>query len=98
MVGGGLFLAAAMAYLVWLLWPWGTGGRHRRPRASAALQLLTGPDPAEADPDTMALLLDADTAGFAHCPAEGRTTPHHLHGDGSRTCCRCETTTAGDQT
>lgn len=50
------------------------------------------------DADTVALLLDADRADFADCPAEGRTTPHFLHRDGSRTCARCETTTAGDQT
>ncbi|MFC8332807.1 hypothetical protein [Streptomyces olivaceus] len=50
-----------------------------------------------ADPDTVAFLA-ADTADFARCPAEDRRTPHFLHRDGSRTCCRCETTTAGDQT
>jgi hypothetical protein len=115
MCGGLLLAAAGLAYAVWLLWSWGqAGGRHRRPRESAALQLLAGPDPAPApagahpvsleaegagaDTDTVALLLDADTAGFAHCPAEGSTTPHFMHSGGSRTCCRCETTTAGDQT
>lgn len=51
-----------------------------------------------ADAETLALLVDADRADFAHCPAEGRRTPHFLHGDGARTCCRCETRTAGDQT
>ncbi|MEV5048202.1 hypothetical protein AB0N20_27295 [Streptomyces griseoincarnatus] len=50
------------------------------------------------DADTVALLLDADRADFAHCPAEGRRTPHFLHSSGARTCARCETTTAGDQT
>ncbi|WP_413808185.1 hypothetical protein [Streptomyces sp. OE57] len=49
------------------------------------------------DSDTV-YLLAADRADFAHCPAEGRRTPHFLHSDGSRTCCECETETAGDQT
>lgn len=41
---------------------------------------------------------DADRADFDHCPAERRRTPHFLHRDGSRTCCRCrKTTKAGDQ-
>ncbi|MCF3960334.1 hypothetical protein [Streptomyces fuscigenes] len=49
------------------------------------------------DPSTVALLLEADRAGLEHCPAEGRTRPHFIHTDGSRTCCECKTTTAGDQ-
>jgi hypothetical protein len=49
------------------------------------------------DPDTV-WLKTADRADYDHCPAEGRRTPHFLHRDGSRTCCLCETTTAGEQT
>ena len=51
-----------------------------------------------ADPDTVALLADLDRADFAHCLAEGRRTAHFFHSDGTRTCCSCEPTTAGDQT
>lgn len=61
---------------------------------------LDGEDQAaddRADTDTVAFL-SADIADFAHCPNEGRRTPHFFHRDGSRTCCRCETKTAGDQT
>ncbi|MET9819629.1 hypothetical protein [Streptomyces sp. NPDC006355] len=69
------------------------------PPAPSALPSREGQEEAGgADPDTVALLLAADSADFAHCPAEGRRTPHFLHRDGTRTCCRCETTTAGDQT
>lgn len=43
---------------------------------------LAAPSPAE-----------ADVADYAHCPAEGRRTPHALRSDGSRRCwsCRHET-------
>jgi hypothetical protein len=68
------------------------------PPAPSVLPLREGVEEAGgADPDTVALP-GFDRADFDHCPAEGRRTPHFLHSDGSRTCCRCETTTAGDQT
>lgn len=111
-IGSGV-LTASVAFAVtavWLWWLKGTGrhrAAHRTAVSSPAPAVLQSPpapaagpgldDQAEADTDTVALLLDADTADFAHCPAEGRTTPHFLHSNGTRTCARCETTTAGDQ-
>jgi hypothetical protein len=71
------------------------------PPTPSVLQLQEDEDQEEGDgaPDTETVaLLAADRADFAHCPDEGRRAPHFFHSDGSRTCCRCETTTAGDQT
>lgn len=68
------------------------------PSASPVLPARDGEEEPGRDADTMALLQDVDRADFGHCPAEGRTTPHFFHRDGSRTCARCETTTAGDPT
>jgi hypothetical protein len=64
------------------------------PPTPSVLRLQEGEAP---ETDTVALLA-ADRADFAHCPAENRRTPHFFHSDGTRTCCRCETPTAGDQT
>lgn len=91
---------AALVSILWALWRAGRG-QHRAPhRAGGPLLQLPPGTPGEhaTDAETLALLLDADRAGFAYCPAEGQTAPHFLHGNGARTCCRCETTTAGDQT
>lgn len=111
-IGGGV-LALSLAALAALVWWWLAGhGRHRAPRRPGArLALPPGVPPVPSvlparegvedgggtDAKTVALLA-VDRADFDHCPAEGRRTPHFLHSDGSRTCCRCETTTAGDQT
>ncbi|MFU0240373.1 hypothetical protein ACKI1J_32130 [Streptomyces scabiei] len=69
------------------------------PPVASTLHLRTEEEreAAAADPDTVALL-EVDRADFAHCPKQGRRTPHFLHLDGSRTCCECETQTVGDLT
>lgn len=99
-IGAGVLAVSlvALALMVWSLVLAGHG-RHRAAHRPAEL-----PSPAPAGvpsgdgPDTLALLLDADRADFADCPAEERRTPHFLHSDGSRTCCRCSTITAGELT
>ncbi|AIV35553.1 hypothetical protein [Streptomyces sp. CCM_MD2014] len=112
--GAAVLAASVSGAISLLWWWLGGQGRHRRqaravllapraaasvdvPPASAVLPLDQEDGGGEADPETVALLA-VDTADFAHCPSEGRRTPHFLHRDGSRTCCRCETKTAGDQT
>lgn len=80
-----LCLLALLARLVVLLVrPVARGGKHRAPGLAPA----TGTAENEAPP--------AGRAGLSRpalCPAEQRTTLHAFHGDGSRTCWTCSTST-----
>ncbi|MGV2914623.1 hypothetical protein [Streptomyces alfalfae] len=64
---------------------------------SSGPSLIRLPEQETGTTDTVQFAV-ADRADFAHCSAEGRRTPHFIHRDGTRTCCRCQTITAGDQT
>lgn len=98
-IGSGVLASSLtlLAALLWWLWLAGQG-RHRAPSRPGPLPLVApeGLDGTE-DAVTVALRLDADRAGLEYCPAEGRTTPHFIHHCGARTCCVCETETAGDE-
>lgn len=94
---GLFFLAVAFAVLLWAVWARVVGhGRHRRPAGATHDETTSHGDESGGDMDTLTMLLAADRVDYDHCPAEGRRTPHYFHADGARTCCSCETTTAGD--
>lgn len=78
--------------------PYGTETVLPVPPASSVLPAREGVEDGDGVDAETVVFLAADRADFDHCPAEGRRTPHFFHGDGSRTCCRCETKTAGDLT
>lgn len=101
-VVGALVLAVSLGLLTGLVWWWLAGtGRHRATPTSAPASAgaLEDAPPPEARPDTETVALRlAAHAGAAPCPGcQGLTTSHVFHGDGSRTCCRCSTITAGGQ-